>query len=361
MKDTFRYFLFTHSSGRYVLLRQFTRGFCIDTADAVPYNPSVFNRITTTNRGTVMAKYAFLFPGQGSQYVGMGRELKENFKIAADVFAEADDALGEKLSQLCFEGPEDDLKLTMNTQPAILTVSVAALRVLQQESPITPELVAGHSLGEFSALVASGTISFADAVRIVRKRGTFMQEAVPVGVGGMAAILGMDTDAIETICKESAQGQFVAPANYNAPGQIVISGHVEAVKRAAEMAEATGAKRVALLAVSAPFHSALMKPAADRLGEALEDIEIGGLDVPVLSNVEADFYSSKEDVRRLLTRQVDHPVRWIEEMNRMMESGIENAIEVGPGKVLFGLMRKISRAVKMKNVENTETLKRILE
>jgi len=307
-----------------------------------------------------MAKYAFLFPGQGSQYVGMGKELKDNFKVAADGCAEADDTLCERLSKLCFEGPEDDLKLTMNTQPAILTVSVAALRVLQQESSFTPELVAGHSLGEFSALVASGGLKFSDAVRIVRKRGTFMQEAVPVGVGGMAAILGMDTDAIEKICKESAQGQFVAPANYNAPGQIVISGHTEAVSRAVEKAEAEGARRVAILAVSAPFHSALMKPAADRLGEALESVEVDELNVPVLSNVEADFYPSKDDVKRLLTRQVNHPVRWIEEMDKMMQAGIESAFELGPGKVLCGLMRKISRDVKMKNIENTESLKRAL-
>ncbi len=304
-----------------------------------------------------MAKYAFLFPGQGSQYVGMGKDLKDNFKVAADVFAEADEALGESLSKLCFEGPEDDLKLTMNTQPAILTVSVAALRVLQQESNITPEVVAGHSLGEFSALVASGTLKFADAVRIVRKRGTFMQEAVPVGVGGMAAVLGMDTAAVEKICEESAQGQFVAPANYNAPGQIVISGHTEAVKRAAEKAEAEGAKRVVILAVSAPFHSKLMKPAADRLGEALKSIEIGDLDIPVLSNVEADFYPSKDAVRQLLTQQVNNPVRWIEEMEKMMQAGIDNALELGPGKVLCGLMRKISRDVSMKNIGDMESLK----
>jgi [acyl-carrier-protein] S-malonyltransferase len=287
----------------------------------------------------------------------MGKDLKDNFKVAADVFAEADEALGESLSKLCFEGPEDDLKLTMNTQPAILTVSVAALRVLQQESDINPEVVAGHSLGEFSALVASGTLKFADAVRIVRKRGTFMQEAVPVGVGGMAAVLGMDTAAVEKICEESAQGQFVAPANYNAPGQIVISGHTEAVKRAAEKAEAEGAKRVVILAVSAPFHSKLMKPAADRLGEALKSIEIGDLNIPVLSNVEADFYPSKDAVRQLLTQQVNNPVRWIEEMEKMIQAGIDNALELGPGKVLCGLMRKISRDVSMKNIGDMESLK----
>jgi [acyl-carrier-protein] S-malonyltransferase len=305
-----------------------------------------------------MAKYAFLFPGQGSQYVGMGKDLVDNFKEAADVFAEADDALGEKLSKLCFEGPEDQLKLTANTQPCILTVSIAALRVLQNETDISPSLVAGHSLGEYSALVASGALNFADAVRIVRQRGTFMQEAVPVGVGGMAAILGMETAAVEELCEESAQGQSIAPANYNCPGQIVISGHMEAVQRAVDNAEAKGAKRAILLPVSAPFHSSLMKPAAERLlAEALAPIEINDLSIPVLSNVEADLYPSKDKVKELLSQQVDHPVRWIEEMDKMMSEGIDTALELGPGKVLCGLMRKISRDVKMKNIENSETLK----
>ncbi len=307
-----------------------------------------------------MAKYAFLFPGQGSQYVGMGKELKDNFKASAEVFEEADDALGESISKLCFEGPEDQLKLTANTQPAILTVSIAALRALQAESDITPAVVAGHSLGEYCALVCSGALKFADAVRIVRKRGTFMQDAVPVGVGGMAAILGMDVDVVEKICEDSAQGQFVAPANYNCPGQIVISGHMEAVKRAAEKAEAEGAKRAVILPVSAPFHSALMEPAAKKLAEALEPIEVSDPAIPTLSNVEADFYPSKDEVKRLLATQVDHPVRWIEEMEKMMGEGVDQALEIGPGKVLCGLMRKISRDVKMKNIENTETLKEAL-
>jgi len=307
-----------------------------------------------------MATWAFLFPGQGSQYVGMGKDLKDNFNVAAEVFEEADEALGESLSKLCFEGPEDQLKLTANTQPAILTVSIAALRALQQESDITPAVVAGHSLGEYSALVCSGALAFADAVQIVRKRGTFMQEAVPVGVGGMAAILGMDVDVVEKICEESAQGQFVAPANYNCPGQIVISGHMEAVKRAAEKAEAEGAKRAVMLPVSAPFHSTLMKPAADRLAEALVPIQAHDLNIPVLSNVEADFYPSTDDMKRLLAQQVNHPVRWIEEMEKMMGAGVDKALEIGPGRVLCGLMRKISRDVKMKNLDTTETLKEAL-
>jgi [acyl-carrier-protein] S-malonyltransferase len=304
-----------------------------------------------------MAKWAFLFPGQGSQYVGMGKELKQNFKVAADVFAEADEALHEGLSTLCFEGPEDDLKLTRNTQPAILTVSIAALRVLQQETGLVPALTAGHSLGEYSALVASGALQFADAVAIVRKRGTFMQEAVPVGVGGMAAVMGMETAELEQICRESAEGQSVAPANYNCPGQIVISGHMEAVKRAAAKAEAAGAKKVVMLPVSAPFHSTLMKPAAEKLAKALEPITVRDLQIPVLSNVEADFYPSKNDIKRLLTEQVDHPVRWIEEMEKMVREGVDKCVEIGPGKVLNGLVRKISRETAIQSIENPDSIK----
>ena len=304
-----------------------------------------------------MAKWAFLFPGQGSQYVGMGKDLKQNFKVAADVFAEADEALHEDLSKLCFEGPEDDLKLTRNTQPAILTVSIAALRVLQQETGLVPAMTAGHSLGEYSALVASGALQFTDAVAIVRKRGTFMQEAVPVGVGGMAAVLGMETEVLEQICKDSAEGQAVSPANYNCPGQIVISGHMEAVKRAAARAEAAGAKKVVMLPVSAPFHSALMKPAAEKLAKALEPVTVQDLKIPALSNVEADFYPSNNQVKRLLTEQVDHPVRWIEEMEKMVREGVDKCVEIGPGKVLNGLVRKISRETAMQSIENPDSIK----
>jgi [acyl-carrier-protein] S-malonyltransferase len=245
----------------------------------------------------------------------------------------------------------------MNTQPAILTVSIAVLRVLQKEADVSPALVAGHSLGEYSALVCSGALTFADAVRIVRKRGTYMQEAVPVGVGGMAAVLGMDADVLEKICTECAEDQLVSPANYNCPGQIVISGHIEAVQRAADKAEAEGAKRAVMLPVSAPFHSALMKPAAEKLAQALEPIPVSDLGVPVLSNADADFYPSKDEVKRLLTKQVDHPVRWIEEMDKLLGEGVDTCMELGPGSVLKGLMRKINREVKTKNMDTTEGIK----
>jgi [acyl-carrier-protein] S-malonyltransferase len=307
-----------------------------------------------------MAKWAFLFPGQGSQYVGMGKDLKDNFKIAADVFAEADEALSDALSKMCFEGPESDLKLTMNTQPAILTASIASLKVLQQETGLEPAIVAGHSLGEYSALVCAGALAFADAVRIVRKRGTFMQQAVPVGMGGMAAILGLDTELVEQACRDGAQGEHVSPANYNCPGQIVISGHMEAVKRAVAKAEELGAKKTVMLPVSAPFHSALMKPAADMLGEALASITVSDIKVPVLSNVEADFYPSKNDVKRLLTQQVNSPVRWIEQMDKLMQQKPDRALEIGPGNVLCGLMRKISRDVPIQKVDTPDDIKEVV-
>ncbi len=308
-----------------------------------------------------MAKWAFLFPGQGSQYVGMGKDLKDNFKVAADVFAESDEALSDNLSKMCFEGPESDLKLTMNTQPAILTVSIAALKVLQQETGLEPSILAGHSLGEYSALVCAGALSFADAVRIVRKRGMFMQQAVPAGMGGMAAILGLDTELVEQACREGAQGEHVAPANYNCPGQIVISGHMEAVKRAVAKAEELGAKRAVMLPVSAPFHSALMKPAADMLAEALDLITVSDIKIPVLSNVEADFYPSKNDVKRLLTQQVNSPVRWIEQMDKLLQQKPDRALEIGPGNVLCGLMRKISREAPIQKVDTPDDIKEVVE
>ena len=305
-----------------------------------------------------MKRTAFIFPGQGSQYIGMGKEFHENFPVARQIFEEADDALHFPISALCFKGPPDQLKLTENTQPAILATSVAALRVLQTEDGITPQLAAGHSLGEYSALVASGAFDFSDAIQIVRLRGRFMQEAVPVGEGTMAAVLGMDRDEIEKLCEEVSQGEVISPANFNCPGQIVVAGHTKAVHRAVDKAEEMGKKAV-LLPVSAPFHSPLMKPAGSRLEKELEKITVGDLKIPVVTNVEAEINVSKARVKGLLVTQVFHPVRWEESMQRMVREGIERVIEIGPGKVLSGLMRRIDSGVETKNLEDIQTLKKL--
>ena len=298
-----------------------------------------------------MAEIGFIFPGQGSQQVGMGKELADNFKVARETFEEADEALGFSISSLCFEGPEEDLKLTQNTQPAILTVSVACLRVLSEETGIQPVLLAGHSLGEYSSLTAAGAISFADAVRTVRLRGTYMQEAVPPGEGAMAAILGLEAPVVEDICKEAAQGEVVSPANFNSPWQIVISGHAGAVSRAVESAMERDAKKAVMLAVSAPFHCSLMKPAADKLKEALTEVPVSDLKIPVISNADAAEYPSKDEIKNLLVKQVDHPVRWDESMREVSKRKITAVIEIGPGKVLTGLMRRITKEVKTANME----------
>ena len=282
----------------------------------------------------------------------MGKELVDNFKVARETFEEADEALGFSISSLCFDGPEEDLKLTQNTQPAILTMSVACLRVLSEETGIQPALLAGHSLGEYSSLTAAGAIGFADAVRTVRLRGTFMQEAVPPGEGAMAAILGLEADAVEEICKQAAQGEVVSPANFNSPWQIVISGHAGAVSRAVEYAMEQDAKKAVMLAVSAPFHCSLMKPAAEKLGEALKDIPVSDLSTPVISNADAEPYPSKDEIKHLLVKQVDHPVRWDESMREVAIRKIAAVIEIGPGKVLTGLMRRITKEVKTANLEN---------
>jgi [acyl-carrier-protein] S-malonyltransferase len=305
-----------------------------------------------------MKATAFIFPGQGSQYVGMGKEFFENFRQARDVFQEADDVLHLPVSSLCFQGPEETLKLTENTQPAVLTTSVAALRVLQSEKGIVPHLTAGHSLGEYSALVLSGALAFADAVQIVRLRGRFMQEAVPVGEGAMAAILGMEREQVEKMCEEAAQGEVLTPANFNCPGQIVIAGHAKAIERAMERVR-QGGKKALSLPVSAPFHSPLMKPAGERLGKVLEGIPIQDLKIPVVTNVEADINQSKERVKELLVTQVWSPVRWEESMQKISGDGIEQTLEIGPGKVLSGLMKRINPKVETKNIEDIQTLKKI--
>lgn len=307
-----------------------------------------------------MRSIAFVFPGQGSQYVGMGRELVENFSVAKEVFQEADDALRFSLSTLCFKGPEETLKLTEHTQPAVLTTSIAALRVLQTEKGIVPRLTAGHSLGEYSALVASGALSFVDAVRIVRLRGRYMQEAVPVGEGAMAAILGMEREEVEKLCEEVASGEVLTPANFNCPGQIVIAGHAKAVDRAVGMVKQRG-KKALLLPVSAPFHSPLMKPAGTRLGKDLDGISVHPLNIPVVTNVEAEINTSQEKVKPLLVAQVFSPVRWEESMQRVVEEGVERVLEIGPGKVLAGLMKRINPRVETGNLEDLQTLKKITE
>jgi [acyl-carrier-protein] S-malonyltransferase len=303
---------------------------------------------------------AFLFPGQGSQTVGMGKELAEKNPIARQTFDEADDALGYNLSQLCFEGPEEKLRMTEITQPAILTASVAAWRVLNEKG-INPSFAAGHSLGEYSAHVAAGTITFADAVRTVRNRGKYMQEAVPVGVGAMAAILGMDLEKVTAVCSDASQGEVCEPANINSPEQIVISGHARAVERAAKLADERGAKRAKLLPVSAPFHCSLMKPAQDRLANDLGSIKFQTPNIPVVCNVDAVPLEDADSSRDAILRQVTGSVKWDQSMRLLIAKGVRTFVEVGPGKVLCGLMRQIDRSKTCLNVGDEASLLKTLD
>jgi [acyl-carrier-protein] S-malonyltransferase len=307
-----------------------------------------------------MSKLAFLFPGQASQYPGMGKDLAEKFAVCRAVFEEADQALGVAISRMCFEGTEEELKLTENTQPAILTVSVAALRALQEKG-ISPDYVAGHSLGEYSANVAAGALEFADAARLVRKRGKYMQEAVPAGEGAMAAILGLGAAQIDGICKKAAEGETVSAANLNSPEQTVISGHAGAVKRAVELASQSGAKRAVILAVSAPFHSSLMLPAQQRLEVDLRQTTFRDPRCPLVNNADADLIEKGEEARDSLIRQVCLPVRWEESVRELIAQGVNVFIEVGPGKVLTGLLRQIDRSVHCLNVEDEKSLNAAVE
>jgi [acyl-carrier-protein] S-malonyltransferase len=307
-----------------------------------------------------MIHCAFLFPGQASQYPGMGRELYEKFPSSRAVFEEADRALGFSITKMCFEGTEEELKLTENTQPAVVTMSIAALRALA-ENGITPAYVAGHSLGEYSALVAAGSLDFSDALRVVRRRGQFMQQAVPSGVGAMAAILGLSHAQVDEACRRAAQGEVVTPANLNSPEQTVISGHSGAVKRAVEFASQSGAKRAVILPVSAPFHCELMMPAQLKLEEVLRGTVFGPLKIPLVTNVAAEAIEKGEDAREALIRQVSLPVRWEESIRALIELGVDMFVEVGPGKVLSGLLRQIDRSVLCVNVEDEKSLQAAVE
>jgi len=307
-----------------------------------------------------MGKVAFVFPGQASQYPGMGKELAEKYAVARAVFEEADKALGFSISKMCWEGTEEELKQTANTQPAILTCSVAAFRVAA-EKDLQPDYVAGHSLGEYSALVAAGGLKFVDAVQLVRKRGQYMQDAVPAGVGAMAAILGLSPAVVADACKRAAEHEICTPANLNSPEQTVISGHAGAVKRAVEIASQLGAKRAVILPVSAPFHCALMMPAQEKLANDLQKSAFSDLSMPLVTNVDADTETKSSEAKDALVRQVSMPVRWEESVRSLIDEGVNTFVEVGPGRVLTGLLRQIERSMAALNIEDEKSLVTTLE
>ena len=307
-----------------------------------------------------MGKVAFVFPGQASQYPGMGKELAEKYAVARAVFDEADQVLGFSISRMCFAGTEEELKQTSNTQPAILTCSVALFRVATEKG-LQPDFVAGHSLGEYSALVAAGALKFSDAVQLVRKRGAYMQEAVPAGEGAMAAILGLSPAVVADACKRAAEHEVCAPANLNSPEQTVISGNAGAVRRAVEIANQLGAKRAVILPVSAPFHSALMMPAQEKLEKDLAQIAFADLKWPLVTNVDADTETKGSEARDALVRQVSMPVRWEESVRALIEEGVNTFVEVGPGRVLTGLLRQIERSVATLNIEDEKSLAMTLD
>ncbi|MBZ4653835.1 MAG: [Acyl-carrier-protein] S-malonyltransferase [Peptococcaceae bacterium] len=302
-----------------------------------------------------MKKTAFVFPGQGSQYVGMGKEFYNHFPLSREVFEQVDERLGVSLSEICFSGPEEELKLTINTQPAILTTSVAILKVVEKEG-VKPDFVAGHSLGEYSALVAAGSLSYTDAAWLVRQRGTFMQEAVPPGEGTMAAIMGLDQDKVEALCREVSDVGVVEPANYNCPGQIAIAGATPAVQKALILAKTYGAKRAVLLPVSGPFHSSLLRPASVKLKEVLEKVQISPARIPVVANITAEITTDPAEIRQNLIDQVSGSVRWEQSIRKLIDLGVSVFVEIGPGKVLSGLIKKIAKDAEIYNIEDMASL-----
>ena len=307
-----------------------------------------------------MTKLAFVFPGQGAQKVGMGKDFYDNYDVAKKMFKEADEALGYSIMKMCFEGPEEDLKLTANTQPAILTISCIANEILK-ENGIQPEITGGHSLGEYSALVAAGVLNFQDAVALVHKRGSYMQEAVPVGEGGMAAIIGVDRDKIVEVCQQVSAESPVQAVNFNCPGQIVIAGATKGVELAVEELKAAGAKKAVILPVSAPFHSTLMKPAAEKLAVELDKVTISDAKIPVVANVSAEILTKAEDIKASLVAQAASPVLWEDCVARMKEFGADLLLEAGPGKTLCGFNRRIDKTIKSLNVEDVASLEKSLD
>ncbi len=307
-----------------------------------------------------MKKTAFIFPGQGAQYVGMGRDLVENYPIADQIFTQASEAVGYSMRSLCFEGPETELEKTENTQPAILTVSIAAMMILKEKG-IHADITTGLSLGEYSALVAAESIDFQDAVPLVKARGRFMQEAVPVGVGKMAAIIGLDRDPVLKICEQCSEFGIIEPANFNSPGQIVVAGETAAIEAAVEVCKEAGAKRAVVLPVSAPFHCSMLAPAGIKLEKEMGKMEIRAPKIPIIANVSGDYVHSAEDIRRALIKQVSHSVYWEDSVRRMVDDGVDTFIEVGPGKVLSGFVKRIAKDAIIHNVEDVPSLNKLLD